>query len=396
LRLLMVCMQFPQGPGQSYMTTELAGALAAKGHQVEVLWLDWASEGPESIFHTPEGIRVLRCPARAVTGLGEMARAASKFWLSGRRAARMAATHLDLGAFDAMIGWMPAVAIAPLVTMACRAGIGHRLLFIWDFFPDHAREIGRIPGGLPFHLARWWEQHLLRRFTAVICTMPGNAAYLRAHYRCPAGQRVLVNPIWSPTEPLPSVDRAAVRAHHGLPGQAPIAVFGGQWVEGRGFEQMLAAAGHGAASASPLIYLFVGGGRLAPLLEERARRQGNVRLLGPMSREDYLTLLGACDVGMAATVPGVTSFSIPSKILDYLRRDLPIVAALEPGNDLTELFVQYGLGEVVPFGAAKAFHEAADRLARGAESQAARCLDEVFDVRHVVRTVEQACLAPIS
>ncbi len=398
LRLLMVCMQFPQGPGQSYMTTELADALTAAGHHVEVLWLDWAGESgePESVFTTASGVRVVRCPPRAITGWGETLRAASKFWLSGRQAARLAAQHLDLTGFDALIGWMPAIAIAPLVAMARRAGIRHRLLFIWDFFPHHHREIGRLPGGLPFQIARLWEQRLLSAFTAILCTMPGNAAYLRRHYRVRPEQRVLVSSIWSDIDPLPPVDRKAVRARYGLPREATIAVFGGQWVEGRGFEQMLAAAACGARAGSPLVYLFVGGGRLAPMLEAQAREAGNVRLLPAMARAEYLALLGGCDVGMAATVPGVTSFSIPTKVIDYLRRGLPVVAALEPGNDLAGMIERYGVGEAVPFGAPQHFHQAAERLGQRQEGArqaalASLCLAEVFDVRHTVAVVEQAC-----
>src|SRR5262249_21724574 len=158
----------------------------------------------------------------------------SKFVMSGRHAARAAWREFDLKSFDALIAWMPAIAIAPLLPLVLRAGIKHRLLFIWDFFPDHHREIGRMPGGLPFRIARAWEQRQMDRFTAIICTLPGNEAYLRTHYRVRPDQRVLVTPVWADTTPLPPVDRAAIRARYDLPRDAPIAVFGGQLVEGRG------------------------------------------------------------------------------------------------------------------------------------------------------------------
>src|SRR5438477_9462621 len=122
---------------------------------------------------------------------------------------------------------MPAVAIAPLVKRVERVGIRHRILFIWDFFPDHHHEIGRIPGGWPLRIARAWEQSLLRRFTAMICTLPGNADYLRRRYRLDPRQKVLVTPVWGDIKPIPVVDRTAVRERHSLPQDVPIAVFGG-------------------------------------------------------------------------------------------------------------------------------------------------------------------------
>ena len=398
MRFLMLCMQFPTGPGRSYMTTELADALEAEGHEVEVLFLDWSAPpgGDTHCFFTGRGTRVVHCAPRAINGFGSLIAGASKFFLSGRHVAAVARRHFKLERFDALIAWMPAIAIAPLLPLVRRAGIRHRLLFIWDFFPDHHREIGRIASGPPFWIARAWEQRLLAQFTAIICTLPGNAAYLRRHYSVRPDQRVLVTPVWSDTSPMPRSDRAAVRARHGLPTDRPIAVFGGQLVEGRGFEQMLAAADAGSIAGSELLYLFVGDGRLGPMLARRADAQSNIRVLPALARADYLALLGACDVGMVATVPGVSSFSIPTKTIDYLRAGLPVVAALEPGNDFIEIIERYRVGQAVPFDDSAMFQRQAERLATDpvaratARERAPRCLDEIFDVSHAVATVIDA------
>jgi len=394
MRFLMIAMQYPTAKGESYLTTELADKLAMSGHSVQVLHLDWSAprDLPVEEIRTASGVRVIRCAPKFVSGPGRFVRDASKFLLSGRHAVRVAEQYFDLGSFDATISWMPSTAIAPLIRKVRRAGIRHRLLFIWDFFPHHHYEIGRIPGGLPFQIARMWEQSLLKHFTAVLCTMPKNADYLRRHYRLNPEQRVLVTPIWGETKPPPPVDRAAIRRRYRLPPDAPIAVFGGQLVEGRGFEQMLDAADAAEAAASELHFLFVGEGRLAPLVRERAQSRANVIHRPPLTRTEYLELLGACDVGMVATVPGVTSFSIPSKTIDYLRAGLPIVAAVEHGNEFADLLERYGVGSGVAFGDAALFFSEAARLARRGRisARAARCLDEVFDVRHALASVMEA------
>ena len=394
MRFLMACMQFPTQPGRSYLTTELARALVGAGHEVEVLHLDWSAE-PDTEEVTPRvwnGVRVVRCSPRRLNGPGGLVRNASKFVLSGLRAASVARRHFELERFDAFIAWAPAIAIAPLVRMVRRAGIVHRLLFIWDVFPDHHHQIGRIPGGPPYWIARAWEQRLMRDFTAILCTLPQNAAYLRRAFRIAPDQKLLATPIWSDLAPVPASDRAATRRAHGLPADRPIAVFGGQIVEGRGFEQMLAAAEIGRRTGSDLVFLFVGDGRLAPMLRERAESLDNVLWRPALPREAYLELLGACDVGLVATVPGVTSFSIPSKTLDYLRAGLPVVAAVEPGSDFAALLERYGVGKAVEFGHAAGFLYAADALAAGppVAAAAALCLDEVFHVRHALAAIAEA------
>ena len=387
-------MQYPTEAGQSYLTTELADALVGAGHRVEVLHLDWQAGKafPIHEFITISGVRVVRCAARWVRCAPAMMRYASKFVLSGRVAARVARTHFELESFDAAIAWMPAMAISPLVGLITRAGIPNRLLFIWDFFPEHHHEIGRIPGGLALRIAHSWEQRLLKQFTAIICTLPANARYLHQRFNLRPEQRVLVTPIWGDTTPIPPVNRADVRRRYQLPADGPIAVFGGQLVEGRGFEQMLGAADRALMTGSSLSYVFVGDGRLAPMIQDRARRQANVFHRPAVTRADYLELLGACDVGMVATVPGVTSFAIPSKTVDYLRAGLPIIAAVERGNDFIRILEDYGVGAGVPFGEPEMFHVEAERLAgEGRISERAqRCLSEIFDVRHAVATVIDA------
>lgn len=393
MRVLMACLKFPIEPGRSYLTTELAEALAAAGHEVEVLFIDWnaaagEADGPTRMWR---GVRILRCTPRWVEGFGELVRHASKFVLTARRAGRLARERLDLDSFDAFIAWAPALTVAPLAGMARQADIPRRLLFIWDFFPDHYREIGRIPAGPVYWLARAWEQALMDQFTVLLPTLPRNADYLRRRFKVRPGQAVRVAPIWTDAAPVPEADRPAVRRLHGLPEDRPIAVFGGQLTEGRGFDQMLAAAAIAREQGSPLLFLFVGDGRLAPMIEAQAKdvARDNVLWRPAMTRAAYLQMLGACDVGMAATVPGVTSFSFPSKTLDYLRAGLPVVAAVEPGSDFSALLQRYGVGRSAAFGDAAGFLEAAEALAAGGRIAAAAqaCLDEVFHVRHAVAAV---------
>jgi hypothetical protein len=394
MRFLMVAMQYPTETGQSYLTTELADGLVKAGHELEVLHLDWHNEGlaRSKELWTQSGIRVVRCAATSLRGLGPLIRDSSKFLLSGERAARAAHSKFDLSNFDAVIAWMPASALGRLVRLFERAGIAKRLLFIGDFFPDHAHEIGRLPGGLPLRLARAAERRLVKRFTALICTLPGNADYLRQHFRLTPSQRVLIAPIWGEVSQVENVDVPAVRERHLLPQDLPIAVFGGQLIEGRGFEQMLGAADAALAAGSSLRFLFIGNGRLAAMIQERSVTQANILYRPSIPRSDFLELLGACNVGMVATVPGVSSFSIPSKTIDYLRAGLPIVAAVEHGNDYLQILRRYDVGSGVPFGEPRLYFDELERLAaRGSIKVAARrCLEDVFDVRHAVATVLEA------
>jgi hypothetical protein len=128
-------------------------------------------------------------------------------------------------------------------------------------------------------------------------------------------------------------------------------------------------------------------------LANRASAKPNVFHLPSMPTARYRELLGACDVGLAATVPGVSSHTTPSKTVDYLKAALPIVIAVEPGNEFAELFERRNIGRAVAFGDADAFQREATYLATdpdfrvGLPERTYDCLAEIFDVRLAVASV---------
>jgi hypothetical protein len=115
-----------------------------------------------------------------------------------------------------------------------------------------------------------------------------------------------------------------------------------------------------------------------------------------MSTAEYRELLGACDVGMVATVPGVSSQTTPSKTLDYLKAGLPVIAAVEPGNEFAALLERRRIGRAVAFGDAAGFQREATVLAldpafrEGLAERTYTCLAEIFDVRLTVSAILEA------
>jgi glycosyltransferase involved in cell wall biosynthesis len=391
MRFLFLTTIYP-APGDSYMTGELAHELRGRGHKVEVLHLDWRAEtGGATVVRDDGGVRVVDVAPRATTAFGTLAYRASKFLQTSRHAVAELARHFDLSGFDAVVAWTPALTVRGPLLRAIKAGIGARVLFVFDFFPIHHMEIGMVPKGPVFQVAKQLEEALMRRFTTIVCNLPGNISYLRRNYRLRTGQDVVSTPLWSEIGVPPRADRAVTRARLGLPADRPLALFGGQITDGRGVEQMLEAAADAERAGSDLGFLFIGNGRLAPLVQGEAAKRGNVFYLAGVPRDQYLAVVATCDVGLVATVPGVSSFSFPTKTIDYLRAGLPVVAAVEPGSDYLDVLRTYEVGEGVEFGDSTGFFRAAERLARkrgpALADRTARCLDEVFHVRHTADAV---------
>lgn len=398
MKFIFLCTAYPVITGDSYMTSELAEALRSQHHDVDVVHIDWNGEPNTQTewLPSPDGISILRLYPRTINKLGTLVYRVSKLFWTSRHAAQEMDKFLDLKSYDAVIAWTPALTVfAPLLRLV-RNNIKNCILFVFDFFPIHHKEIGMIPSGPVFWVAKAWESFLYRKFTTIICNFPSNIAYLKKNYALKADQRIVSTPLWSNTDVIAKSSSSKIRTAFGLPVDTPIAIFGGQITDGRGIEQMLDAAMHAEKLNSDIIFLFVGNGRLVDLVKARAANSRKIKHIPGLPRDEYLSLLSSCDVGLIATVQGVSSFSFPTKTIDYLRAGLPIVAAVESGSDYIKMLEQYRIGYAVPFNRPVEFSVAALQLVEDKDfrkdmrTRAKTCLDEIFHIRHTVAVILEA------
>jgi glycosyltransferase involved in cell wall biosynthesis len=399
MRALILCTKYPLDPRDRYMTNELAGALVAAGHCVQAVVTDWDAPfgAPVTSIRSDDGVDVLVIAPRAFSKLGRFVEKASKWTLSSLFALREMCKALSGRRFDVLICFTPCVTVAAQLHWATKHLGTRNMLFVHDFFPYHHRSIGLVPDGLVFQVARLLEEHLIRRFHAIGCNWPSNIVYLKKHYRIRKDQHVIWTPLWgeSSTRPPPRPKEVA-RIEHSLPLDRKIVVFGGQITEGRGVEEMLTLAALAQTKRPDLAFLFVGDGRLTPVIEQRiASGASNVIWRRRIPRDEYLRLLGACDVGLVATVRQVDSSSFPTKTIDYLRASLPIVASVEEESDFRKFLSRWNIGVSVAAGDARALFQAVVSVIDHPEMTAniARnthaCLEEVFDVKRTVELLTQ-------
>ena len=336
MRVLMLCTKYSLDPNDRFMTDDLADALVAAGHRVQVVVTDWDAPfgAPTTTVRSADGVDALVVSPRRIAGLGRFVETASKWTLSslfGRREMRKA---LGTETFDVLVCFTPCVTVAAQLLWATKRWPMRSMLFVHDFFPHHHRSIGLMPAGPVFEIARRLEEYLIRKFHVIGCIWPDNIVYLRKHYRVRPEQRAIWTPLWGEIAPPPPRSKQVTRTQHRLPLDRKIVVFGGQITEGRGIKEMLAAAAMARESRPDLAFLLIGEGRLVDLVKGHIAAGGsNVVYRRRIARVDYLGLISACDLGIVCTVAGVDSSSFPSKTIDYLRAGLPIVAAVEQDSD---------------------------------------------------------------
>ena len=399
MNVLMLCTKYPLDPNDRFMTNELAGALVAAGHHVQVVVTDWDAPfgAAMSRVRSADGVDALVLAPRGITRFGLLIERASKWSLSSLFNSREMRKALGRNTFDLLVCFTPCVTVAAQLFWAMKQWRMRSMLFVHDFFPYHHRSIGLVPGGPVFEIAHRLEERLIRKFDVIGCIWPDNIVYLRKHYRVRPQQRVIWTPLWGEIAAPPPRSKQATRVEHGLPLDRKIMVFGGQITEGRGVEEMLAAAKMAKVSRPDFVFLLIGEGRLVGLVESHIAAGGdNVIYRRRMPRTEYLGLISACDVGIVCTVTGVASSSFPSKTIDYLRAGLPIVAAVEQNSDYRGFLSRWNIGVSIPAGDPAALFRTVLGVVDDAgmtasiERNARACLEEVFDVRSAVKCLLEA------
>lgn len=342
------------GKGQPHtpLVESLGDLLAGDGHVVQVVAIDWtaAANAPARRYREASGVDVLMLAPRQVRWFGKTIALLSKWIWSSFSALRRVRGELGKERFDLVFVMTPAVTLAALILWARRRA-GTSYAYITDFFPFHHASIGLVPGGWIKALAHWVETALLRGFDTLAVMSPLGVTYLKNRYRVRNSQKLEVLHLWTEGGPHQVRPREEVRRQFGLPADLRIAVFSGQITVGKGIEDIIEAARLALPRRQDLMFLLIGKGRLDFIVKDYIGEGGsNVSLRASLSREDYLDIISACDVGLVATIANVDVPTFPSKTIDYLKAGIPIVASVESSTDFGAFVDKEGFGIAIEAG----------------------------------------------
>lgn len=344
MKILIVTANFAAASVQPWLLDDLAAEFAKQGHSVDVLVHSPTAPRPRGIqTERTESVRVCsvgvtRPVQGALRKLGSYLATGVRLHTSGldfvkRQQPYDLCVYTSIGAFS--YGFPSRIR---------RTGLAKKLLFVmWDYFPIHQVEIGRIRRSPLVRALKAIEWAAIKRADVIAVMSPANERFMRTYHPRVAAPIIHVPP-WS-AAPKPSTEGVNQRDTFTV-------IFGGQLVPGRGVATLLDAASALQASGVAAEILIAGDGVERPNFEQRAKelRLHNVTFLGMLAREKYRELLTTTHAGIAITVPGVTPPSFPSKIVEYCANRLPVIACLEDSSDAGDYLEQHRAGISVPAG----------------------------------------------
>lgn len=196
---------------------------------------------------------------------------------------------------------------------------------LWDFFPIHQVEIGKIPRFLSKVLYRT-ESKEVQAKDAVFLMSERNVDFFNKYFPEYKNYKNILH-VWSDEKKKVSIEPSIVDANK------LNLVYGGQIEKGRGIDHVVSVLAESPELNDTVSLYILGEGRYKKELIKKANELSNVHILPAKDRDKYLGFITACDVGVVATVPNVSVPSFPSKVLDYIYSSKVVLAVVENSTD---------------------------------------------------------------
>jgi len=328
--LLLVVYYLPSSTSSAKLISDLAGELHRLGHEVIV------SAPDETLLSETEsavenGIHVLRVRTGKIKTASKGVRAFNEsrlshlMWKKGRY-------FFESHPCDLIIYYSPTIFFGPLVKRLKQRFGCPSYLILRDIFPQWAVDAGILRKGLAYHFLKIKERQNYGAADIIGVQSPANLLYFKENgldqaYRL----EVLYN--WTALKEEHVVP-GAHRVRLGLQGKI-VFFYGGNIGVAQDMDNIVRLAAN-LQNEPSAYFLIVGDGSEVTRLRADIAAKGlkNIAIHPAVGQREYLSMLSEFDVGLISLDPGLKTQNFPGKMLGYMYYSMPMLAGINPGNDL--------------------------------------------------------------
>ena len=338
---------------------DLAQELVRQGHDLTVLVP--STEIDDSWFLEMVGeVQVLRLKAFRTKDIGRVRRTVAELLLSFAMWRGLRLSPLRNVRWEGVVWYSPTIFLGALAGRLKQASGCRGYLILRDIFPEWAVDMGLLKRGPIYWFFKVIERLQYAMADTIGVQSPSNFPYFTA-WRAKPGRRVEVLQNWLADAPLAGCSLSVSQTS--LAGRI-IFVYAGNMGVAQGMDIFLDLAAR-LQERREIGFLFVGRGtdvlRLRDLAAQRAL--DNLLFRDEVEPHEVPGLLAQCDVGLVALDPRHTTHNVPGKFLTYMYAGLPVLARINPGNDLAVLIDTAGVGYAHDGDSVEALVAMATRLA---------------------------------
>lgn len=253
--------------------------------------------------------------------------------------------------FDMVLYSTPPITLVSAIEYLKKRDCARTYLLLKDIFPQNAVDIGIMSKtgikGLLYKHFRRQEKKLYKISDRIGCMSQANVDYVIKHNPEFDSEKVEVcpNSIEVIDKSVDAETRKKIREKYNIPLDKKAFVYGGNLGKPQGIPFLIECLKR-CSDIEDVYFLIVGDGTEYGLLENYTKEsdQKNLKLMKRLPKEDYDTMVGACDVGMIFLDHRFTIPNFPSRLLSYMQAKLPVLAVTDSNTDIGKVIADGGFG----------------------------------------------------
>ena len=326
--------------------TDLLREFLRKGHRVFILS---PTESSEEVIEESNST-IYRVPTGKIEKTSFLQKGINTILIEFRFKAAIK-KHLSHIRFGLVLYPTPPITFVGAVKYVKERDGAKTYLMLKDIFPQNAVDIGIMSHhglkGLIYQFFCRKERQLYEVSDYIGCMSEANASYLLNNHPELKPEQVGICPncIEIVDKSVDEEARKRIRRKYGIPEDSTVFVYGGNLGRPQGIPFLIECLKTQRENKN-LFFLVVGDGTEYPLLDTyyKTANQRNFKLMQRLPKEDFDTLVGACDVGMLFLDHRFTIPNFPSRLLSYMQAKLPVLACTDPNTDVGKTIVEGGFG----------------------------------------------------
>jgi glycosyltransferase involved in cell wall biosynthesis len=288
-----------------------------------------------------DGVRVLRLKSPKTKDVGYIRRTVAEFIMPYFMWIHYSRTPLIGSKWDGVIWYSPTIFLAPFVKRLKKNSSCEGYLILRDIFPEWAIDLGLMRRGLAYRFFKWIESNQYMIADTIGVQAENNIQYFKNWPKFNSKNiEVLQN--WL-TEA--SADYCSICVDDTPLAGRKIFVYAGNMGVAQGIGVVLDLA-ESLLKRFDIGFLMVGRGSEYGDLKRQAsdRSLNNILFFDEIDSTEIPALYKQCSIGMVILDPRHKTHNIPGKFLSYMQSGLPVLARINPGNDLVDLIDKAQVG----------------------------------------------------
>lgn len=289
------------------------------------------------------GVRVLRLRSPKIKDVGYIRRTISEFFMPYFMLMRYSMSPLSGEKFDGVIWYSPTIFWAPFVKRLKRNSSCNGYLILRDIFPEWALDLGLMRKGIAYRFFKWIEASQYKIADTIGVQAGKNIEYFKSWPQFNSKNIEVLQNWLSETSP----GLCSISVGNTFLAGRNIFVYAGNMGVAQGIGIVLDLA-ESLLNRADIGFLMVGRGSEYVDLKRQAsnRNLNNMIFFDEIDSAEIPALYNQCSIGMVILDSRHKTHNIPGKFLSYMQSGLPVLAKINPGNDLVDLINEANVGSV--------------------------------------------------